>query len=153
MLQDNSTLLTTQLKNLLGSSPENQNFDVVIIVNSQHRAAIFKLYNKSLTSKDPHIAIVQVTSYSQEKTIFGQSIRLLDVLDTRFSLLSWLIRNEVSRIVVTSSHDPNNLNPGNHKVFDTSDVDGIFKGFRLTASLHPNAKVIAIETLIAENTH
>jgi hypothetical protein len=152
MLQDNSTLLTTQLKNLLGSSTSNENFDVVIIVNDNIRAAIFKLYNKSIPSKDPHIAIVHVTSYSQEKTIFGQSIRLVDVLDTRFNMLSWLIRNEVSRIVVSTSKDPRNLNSSNHRVFDTNDIEQVFRGFRQTASLHPNAKEIAIETLIAENT-
>lgn len=148
----NPTLLSQQLKQLLGTSPQLEDFNIIVIVSEGYLVAIFKLFDKSNVVVN-YKRFVMDTCYSNEKTIFGQSIRLLYKLDTDHQLTSWLLQKDIQRIIVANTPDPTRLNASNHKVFATDDIEENFKGLRLARNLHPGALNIAIETLINENSY
>ncbi|MCX2451111.1 hypothetical protein OQX61_07485 [Pedobacter sp. PLR] len=154
MNQDKSRLQTILLTQLLGETPKKQDFDVMVINDYQTSTAIMRLHFTMKKEGTVFMPITKslLTGYSDEKTTFGKGIRLLLLLDKQHGFLSWLKREDIGAIIVTTVKDPSQMTRDNHFSYSTGDLEPLIKELRSIESAHKQAYELAVSSLIAQNT-
>ena len=150
MNQDKSRLQTILIEQLLGDSAKKEDVNAIVINDYQTSIVIFRIEFTAVM--DRGVRKTLVTSCGLEKSIFGKGIRLLLALDKKHSLMNWLTREGVTRIIVTTVKDPSQMNSTNHYTYGTQDLKEIVKELNLLAVNHRQAYETAVESLIAQNT-
>lgn len=150
MNQEKSRLQTILIEQLLGDSAKKEDLNAIIINDYQTSTAIFRIEFTAVM--DRGVRKTLVTSRLWEKSIFGKGIRLLLLLDNKHSLMTWLSREGVTKIIVTTAKDPSEMNNTNHYTYGTKDLKEIFGELNLLATSHPKAYETAVQGFIAQNT-
>jgi hypothetical protein len=150
MNQEKSRLQTILIDQLLSESAKKEDFNAIVINDYQTSMVVFRIEFTAVFERGVRTSLF--TSISKERSMFGKGIRLLLLLDKKYSLMNWLSREGVTKIIVTNIKDPSQMNSKNHCSFSTEDLKELLVDINLLAANHPQAYEIAVQGLIAQNT-